>query len=357
MINDQSANGRVFNEIYGVNYIKYKKYKKISSTVLDNTDNIMRNAFAVSTEELRSIKVLKLLFKCILIYNSHLTLIVSGNIMKKINLLNVGCGSKFHKDWTNVDMASNSPYVKAYNILIKIPYPDNCFDGVYHSQVLEHIPKANAFEFMKECYRVLKPGGVLRVVCPDLENICKEYLRLLELNISNPSKISIADYDWIMLEMFDQTVRNEPGGEMVKFMMSPSLENKDYIIDRIGYVGRSIIESGSAESNASRARRIINKIKKTPPKKIISYALKKSLRVFQTNAMRIGSFRLGGEIHMWMYDRFSLTRLLLEVGFVDVRRLDAHNSSIPDFGKYELDVKDGEVFDPKSLFIEARKPD
>lgn len=221
---------------------------------------------------------------------------------------------------------------------------------------MEHIPKANAFEFMKECYRVLKPGGVLRVVCPDLENICKEYLRLLELNISNPSKISIADYDWIMLEMFDQTVRNEPGGEMVKFMMSPSLENKDYIIDRIGYVGRSIIESGSAESNASRARRIINKIKKTPPKKIISYALKKSLRVFQTNAMRIGSFRLGGEIHMWMYDRFSLTRLLLEVGFVDVRRLDAHNSSIPDFGKYELDVKDGEVFDPKYLFIEARKP-
>lgn len=276
--------------------------------------------------------------------------------MKTVSLLNVGCGSKFSKDWTNVDMVKSSPYVETHNILKGFPYPDNCFDAVYHSQVLEHIPKDKAFKFLGECNRVLKPGGILRVVCPNWENICREYLRLLELNISNPSNMSIANYDWIMLEMFDQTVRNEPGGEMVKFLRSPSLANKEYIVDRIGYVGRSIIESSSVNANTSKAKRIIHKIKETPPKKIISYVLKKCLNALQTNAMRIGSFRLGGEIHMWMYDRFSLSRLLREAGFVDIRCLDAHNSSIPDFGKYELDVKDGEVFDPKSLFIEARKP-
>lgn len=159
--------------------------------------------------------------------------------------------------------------------------------------------------------------------------------------------------------MYDQTVRNEPGGEMAKFLKLPSLPNEDYIIDRIGYVGKSIIEGSRISSDVSKHRRIIQiiqKINKTSPKRIIQYGLKKFSEVFSTNAMRIGSFRLGGEIHMWMYDRFSLSRLLLSCGFVDIQHLDAHNSSIFNFEAYELDVKDGEVFDPNSLFMEAKKP-
>ena len=89
--------------------------------------------------------------------------------MQKINYLNVGCGKKFHPAWTNVDMASSSPHVEVHNLLHGFPYPDNQFDIVYHSQVLEHVPKDKAPAFVRECLRVLKPGGVLRVVVPDLE--------------------------------------------------------------------------------------------------------------------------------------------------------------------------------------------
>jgi len=54
--------------------------------------------------------------------------------------LNIGCGGKFHKDWTNIDIVSFSPEVKSFNILKGIPFSENTFEAVYHSQVLEHIP-------------------------------------------------------------------------------------------------------------------------------------------------------------------------------------------------------------------------
>jgi 2-hydroxychromene-2-carboxylate isomerase len=40
---------------------------------------------------------------------------------------------------------------------------------VYHSHVLEHLPKDAAPRFVGECYRVLAEGGILRVVVPDLD--------------------------------------------------------------------------------------------------------------------------------------------------------------------------------------------
>ena len=134
--------------------------------------------------------------------------------MSNLNYLNVGCGNKFHKKWVNVDMYSKCPYVKSYNLLKGLPFANDQFDVVYHSQVLEHFSKEKAPDFVKECFRVLKPGGIMRVVVPDLENIVNEYIKHLNENIENPSRQAEANYDWILLEMYDQTVRNYSGGQM-----------------------------------------------------------------------------------------------------------------------------------------------
>jgi hypothetical protein len=64
---------------------------------------------------------------------------------------------------------------------------------------------------------------------------------------------------------------------------------------------------------------------------------------------------LGGEIHLWMYDRFSLARLLKDVGFRDIKIKNAFDSDIPNWSLHELDVKDGLVYDPSALFMEAKK--
>ena len=138
-------------------------------------------------------------------------------MMHKLNYLNLGCGFNFHKEWINVDMTSNSPYVISHNLLKKFPFHNNRFDVIYNSHVLEHFLKEKASNFVRECFRVLKPGGIMRVCVPDLENIVNEYLKQLHENIENPNRLSEANYDWILLEMYDQTVRNHSGGQMGEY--------------------------------------------------------------------------------------------------------------------------------------------
>jgi hypothetical protein len=72
--------------------------------------------------------------------------------------------------------------------------------------------------------------------------------------------------------------------------------------------------------------------------------------------LRIGRFRHGGEIHQWMYDSYSLGRLLLACGFKSVAVRSATESYIPDWSSHNLDTEpDGSVYKPDSLFVEALK--
>jgi predicted SAM-dependent methyltransferase len=232
---------------------------------------------------------------------------------EKLNYLNVGCGSKYHKDWVNIDMNSYDQDVLSCNLLKGIPFPDEHFEVLYHSQVLEHIPKEKAFYFMKECHRVLKKNGIIRVVVPDLENIVNEYKKHLNENLKNPSIETEANYDWIMLEMYDQTVRNNSGGQMAKYLQQEKIVNEQYVLNRTGNVGISIRKnylSGTDDTN----KKVFKTLRLTGlSKKALGYIKRKIITLFLGEKYQIGDFRLGGEIHMWMYDKFSLSRLLTQV--------------------------------------------
>jgi len=56
-----------------------------------------------------------------------------------------------------------------------------------------------------------------------------------------------------------------------------------------------------------------------------------------------------------MYDRFSLNRLLENTGFNEIKVCTANESHIPDFNIYQLDVVNGKVRKPESIFFEALK--
>lgn len=105
---------------------------------------------------------------------------VPNNDSIKMKLLNLGCGTHFHNDWTNLDFVSTGENVIAHDLLKGIPFKNKSFDVVYHSHVLEHFRKEDGAAFMKECYRVLKPGGIIRVVLPNLETIVKNYIQFLD---------------------------------------------------------------------------------------------------------------------------------------------------------------------------------
>jgi ubiquinone/menaquinone biosynthesis C-methylase UbiE len=48
-------------------------------------------------------------------------------------------------------------------------YANNSVDYIFHEHFIEHLDEATGFAMLKEAYRVLKPGGVLRSCCPSLD--------------------------------------------------------------------------------------------------------------------------------------------------------------------------------------------
>ena len=57
----------------------------------------------------------------------------------------------------------------------KIPLADHSVAVLYSSHMLEHLDRYQAKRFLVEAYRVLRPGGILRLVVPDLERLAKRY--------------------------------------------------------------------------------------------------------------------------------------------------------------------------------------
>jgi SAM-dependent methyltransferase len=250
------------------------------------------------------------------------------------SLLNLGCGKRYHKDWTNVDFISNNDNVVAANLLKGIPFPDCSYDVVYHSHLLEHLPKENSLKFVKECFRVLKPGGIIRIVVPDFENMVNEYIRVLNC-LDNKSEIEEANYEWILLEILDQMVRTRSGGEMITYLAQEQVINESYVYSRVGDEMKELREI-LIDKNDSEKRGV--------------------KWFFRFDEFKVGSFRLGGEVHQWMYDRYSLKKLLRKSGFENIETMGASKSNIINWNWYELDIKDGVVHKPNSLFVEASKP-
>jgi predicted SAM-dependent methyltransferase len=57
-----------------------------------------------------------------------------------------------------------------------LPFADGCADFVFTSHLLEHLTHAEALRLLGEVCRILKPGGVVRVVVPDLRHFVEAYL-------------------------------------------------------------------------------------------------------------------------------------------------------------------------------------
>lgn len=272
--------------------------------------------------------------------------------------LNLGCGKRYHKEWTNVDFKSNSDNVIECNLLNGIPFQDCKFEVVYHSHVLEHFTKSEGRKFIEECYRVLKKNGIIRIAVPDLEQIVREYLTNLELALSGNQQ-SKYNYDWIMLEMYDQVLRNKTGGDMAQYLYQAKIPNEQYVYKRIGEEARMLrndylnnINNKKQEHN----KNILNKVKvkiNSIKKRIIKVICKRNnVDIKYTN---IGKFRSSGEIHQWMYDRYSLNKLLTEVGFKNIEIKTVFESNIPNWEKFKLESENQTIYKPDSLIIEAIK--
>lgn len=249
-----------------------------------------------------------------------------------LKCLNVGCGDRFHSSWVNIDFFSSNPSVLQHDLRQGIPMETESFDIVYHSHVLEHFTPEQAEFFMQECRRVLRVGGILRVAVPDLEQICRLYLRALE-NVEDGCQEWEKRYEWMTLELLDQCVRTRSGGKMLEYLLEEPLPEERFVAKRLGgyfdVLQRNLPAWRSNQSENSRGP-------------------------LMEDATAIGQFRQAGEVHQWMYDRHSLRQLLERHGFVKIKRQEAAQSYLASWNEFQIDTDaEGRAYKADSLYMEG----
>ncbi len=90
--------------------------------------------------------------------------------------VHLGCGSVNIPGFINIDI-DNLPHIK-YQVDIRDldVFSDNSVDLIYSSHSLEYFDRSEVKLVLREWWRVLRPGGTLRVAVPDFEAIVKIYL-------------------------------------------------------------------------------------------------------------------------------------------------------------------------------------
>jgi SAM-dependent methyltransferase len=86
--------------------------------------------------------------------------------------LNLGGGGDCHpdpryRDYISVDAVTHAEYGVAHDLLTPLPLPDGSVDRILSEHFLEHLPVDGIAHVLRECHRVLRPGGIARVAVPD----------------------------------------------------------------------------------------------------------------------------------------------------------------------------------------------
>lgn len=80
--------------------------------------------------------------------------------------LHLGCGPRHIPGFVHVD-AQPAPHVDIVGPVERLPMEDNSASLIYASHVLEHFGRSEYKAVLREWFRVLKPGGILRLAVPD----------------------------------------------------------------------------------------------------------------------------------------------------------------------------------------------
>lgn len=118
-----------------------------------------------------------------------------------------GCGFSAPEGWRNFDASPTLRFerlpivgrlyvrnkerfpqrVEYGDVLRGLPVPSNSCAGVYASHVLEHLSLVDFGEALTEVYRILTPGGIFRLVVPDLYTLCRDYISSYDRGLPDAS--------------------------------------------------------------------------------------------------------------------------------------------------------------------------
>ena len=99
----------------------------------------------------------------------------------KVKKLQIGSDGNYLDGWFNTDLnTKNNVYY--LNLKEKFPFDDNTFDFIYSEHNIEHFTIDEGVALLKECLRVLKSNGKIRLATPDLKKLINYYNTETEIN-------------------------------------------------------------------------------------------------------------------------------------------------------------------------------
>lgn len=97
--------------------------------------------------------------------------------------LHLGCGSRYIPGYVHIDVVDH-PNVDHVSSIDNLSFlQDASVQLIYNCHVLEHFKRREVLRVLREWYRVLAPGGVLRISVPDFAAICEVYARTRNLGL------------------------------------------------------------------------------------------------------------------------------------------------------------------------------
>lgn len=84
-----------------------------------------------------------------------------------VRKLQLGAGSLNREGWlnTDIDLRPGQAYL---DVTRPFPIPDGAMHFVFSEHLIEHIPYQDGLNMLKQCHRVLAPGGRVRIATPNL---------------------------------------------------------------------------------------------------------------------------------------------------------------------------------------------
>lgn len=146
--------------------------------------------------------------------------------------LQIGCGPHGLTGWLNSDLDARGNQMRL-DATRRFPFEDGVFDFIYSEHMIEHVPWSAAMNMLRECFRVLKPGGVIRIATPDLEFL----LRLLSADPA-PKEREYLRYNW---ERWNPWAPDESGVYAVNHFMRAW--GHQFIFDKVS-LGKALTLAG-----------------------------------------------------------------------------------------------------------------
>ena len=266
--------------------------------------------------------------------------------MHQPRFLNLACGATYvdAPQWLNLDYRPLGPAVQQADLLGPLPVADASLQLVYSSHFIEHVPRSHIAGLLRECRRALQPGGLLRLVVPDLQEMCSRYLQA-----RSAGEHEIADV--LVLEILDQCVRKRAGGELAELYERVRSGPADsamrrFIFERSG-------ETLAAHGTSAAARPFFSRLQGAVERRYVRLLLRLLPRAFRQQNVSLAEV---GELHAWLYDAHTLGALLQQAGFSQLQVMAHDRSAEPTFPCVPLDTTPAGR--PRkglqSLYLEAR---